>query len=58
MLALFDSGSKINTVHSAFAKELGALIGPTDVEVQKIDGTILDIFEMVVIAFSVTDKAN
>ena len=29
-----------------------------DVEVQKIDGTILDTFEMVVAFFLVTEKAN
>ena len=31
---------------------------PIDVEAQKIDGTMLDTYGMVVAAFSVTDKAN
>ena len=32
---LFDSGSKINAVYPTFAKELGLLIRPIDVEAQK-----------------------
>ena len=41
--ALFDSGSEVNAVHLAFAKELGLPIRPTDVEAQKIYGTTLEI---------------
>ena len=55
---LLDSGSEVNAVHPAFAKELGLSIGPTDVVVQKIDGTMLETYGMVVAAFSVEDKAN
>ena len=40
------------------AAELGLLVRPTDVVAQKIDGTTLDTYGMVVAAFSVTDKAN
>ena len=58
MSALLDSGSKINTIHPTFARELGVPIRTTDVGAQKIDGTMLDTFRMVVVAFSVTDKAN
>ena len=58
MLALFDLGSGVNTVHLAFAKELGFPIRPTDVGVQKNDSTMLETYEMVVAAFSVEDKAN
>ena len=55
---LFDSGSEVNAIYPTFAKELGLSIKSTDVGAQKIDGTTLDTFGMVVAAFSVTDKAN
>ena len=58
MSALLESGSKVNAVHPAFAKELGLSIRLTDIGAQKIDGTTLDTFEMIVIAFLVTDKVN
>ena len=57
-MILFDSGSKINTIYPTFAKELGLSIRPTDVRVQKIDSTMLYIYEMVVAAFSMINKAN
>ena len=56
--ALFDLGSKVNAIHLTFVKELGLPIRSTDVKAQKIDGTTLDTFGMVVTAFSVIDKAN
>ena len=58
MLALLDSDSKVNVIHPTFARELGLFIRSTDVEVQKIDGTTLDTFGMIVIAFSVTNQVN
>ena len=58
MLALLDSGSEVNAIHSIFVRELGLSIRLMHIGAQKIDGTILDIFGMVVIAFSVTDKVN
>ena len=58
MLALLNSGNKVNAIHPTFVKELGLLIKSTNIRVQKIDGITLDIFRMVVAAFSVTDKAN
>ena len=58
MLALFDLGSEVNAIHPALARKLGLAVRPTDIRAQKIDGTMLDTFEMVVTAFSVTDKAN
>ena len=56
--ALVDSGSEVNTIHLSFAKELGLPIRPTNIGVWKIDGTTLDTYGMVVVPFSVTDKAN
>ena len=58
VLALLDSGSKVNAIYLAFTKELGLPIRPTNIEVQKIDGTILEIYGIVVAAFLIKDKAN
>ena len=58
VLALLDSGSKVNTIHPIFAKKLGLSIKPIDIGVQKFDGITLNIFGIVVAAFLVTDKAN
>ena len=58
VLAFFDSSSEINAIHLIFTQKLRLPIRPTDVGAKKIDGIMLDIFEMVVAAFLVTDKAN
>ena len=55
---LINLGSEVNTIHPSFAKQLGLPIRPTDIKAQKIDGTTLDTYWMVVAAFSVVDKAN
>ena len=55
---MINLGSEVNAIHPSFAKQLGLPIRPTDVGVQKIDGTTLDNHGMVVAAFSVVDKAN
>ena len=56
--ALLDSSSEIKTIYPAFPKELGFSIRPTNVGVRKIDGTMLETYEMVVAAFLVENKAN
>ena len=56
--ALLDSGSEVNAVYPAFAKELGLPIRPTDVGAQKIDNTMLTTYGIVVAAFLIEDKAN
>ena len=56
--ALINSESEINAIHPFFAKQLGLPIRLTDVRAQKIDGTTLDTYEMMVAAFSMVDKAN
>ena len=58
MSLLLDLCSEVNVVHPAFAKEPGLPIRLTDVGAQKIDNNMLDPFGMVVVIFSVTDKAN
>lgn len=45
-------------MHPAFAKKLGLAIQETDVSAQKIDGTALETCKMVIVAFSMTDKAE
>lgn len=57
-MAFFDSSSKVNIIYLIFAKELDLSIGPIDIGAQKIDGIMLDIYRMVVVAFSMMDKAN
>ena len=54
----FDSGSKANTIHLAFAKELGLTIKSTDVKAQKIAGTMLETYGMIVATFLVKNKVN
>ena len=58
VLLFFDSNSKLNAIYLIFAKELNLPIRSSDFGTQNIDGTMLDIYGMVVAAFSVTDKAN
>ena len=58
VLALLYSGNEINAVYPIFAKKRGLTIRPTNIETQKIDSTILDIYGLVVVVFLVTNKAN
>ena len=58
MSALLGSSNEVNAIYLTFAQELGLPIRPTDVGAQKIDNTTLNIYEMVVAAFLVMDKAN
>ena len=55
---LIDSGSEINAIYLSFAKQLGLPIRPIDVKVQKIDGTTLDTYGIVVVAFLVVNTTN
>ncbi len=54
--ALLDSGSEVNAMSQAFAQQLGLKIHKTNVGAQKIDGTILETYRMVVSTFSVSNK--
>ena len=56
--ALLDLGSEVNAMHPAFAEGLGFVVRATNVGTQKIDGTTLQMYRMVVAAFSVTDQAD
>ena len=53
---LFDSNSEVNAIYPTFIKKLGLSIKLTDIEVQEIDSIILDTYQMIVIAFLVTNK--
>ena len=54
--ALLDSGSEVNAMNPAYAKKLGLRIRKTDVGAQKIDGSSLDTFGMVIADFQIQDK--
>ena len=58
MSALFNLDSEVNTINLAFAEKLGLVVQSTNIGAQKIDGTIFEIYRMVVAAFSVIDQAN
>ncbi len=54
--ALLDSRSEVNAIGQAFAQHLGFKINKTNIGAQKIDGTTLETYEMIVSTFSVLDK--
>ncbi len=54
--ALLDSGSKVTAMSQAFAQQLGLKICMTNIKAQKIDGTTLETYGIVVSTFSVLDK--
>ena len=56
--ALFDSGSEVNAMSPAYAERLGLKTWKTNVGAQKIDGSTLEIFEMVIADFQVKDKGG
>ena len=53
---LLDSSSKVNVMNPAFASQLGLKTQKTNVGAQKIDGTTLETYGMVVSTFSLLDK--
>ncbi len=54
--ALLDLGSKVNAISQAFAHQQGLKICKTNIVAQKIDGTTLETYKMVVSNFSMSDK--
>ena len=46
--ALINSGSEVNAMTSAYAKNLGLQTQKTNIRAQKIDGSSLDTFRMVI----------
>ena len=53
---LINSSSKVNAMTPAYAKQLGFQVQKTDVEAQKIDGSSIRTFEMVIAGFEVEDR--
>ena len=53
---LLDSESEVNTINQAFAHQLGLTIWKTNIGTQKIDGTTLETYGMVVSTFFVSKK--
>ena len=56
--ALLNSGSEVNAMSLAYAKRLGLKTRKTNVGAQKIDGSTLEIFGMVIADFQVEDKGG
>ena len=54
--ALIDSSSNINTITPAYIKKLGLRTRKIDAGAQKIDGSNLDMFEMVITGFQIVNK--
>ena len=54
--ALINSGSKVNVMKLAYASKLSFRVYQIDVRAQKIDGSILKTFDMVLASFQVEDK--
>ena len=55
---LLNSNSKVNAMSPAYAKKLGLKTQKTNVKAQKIDGSALEIFGMVIADFQVEDKGG
>ena len=54
--ALIDSGSEVNVMYPAYPTKLGLCIRKIDVGAQKIDGSHLDTFGIVIADCSVKNK--
>ena len=54
--ALLDSGSEVNAMTAAYVSKLGLQVRRTNVGAQKIDGSTLETFEIVLASFQVEDK--
>ena len=53
---LINSGSKVNTMTSAYVAKLGLKVCSTNIGAQKIDGSLLRTFGIVIAGFPVEDK--
>ena len=54
--ALVDLSSKVNAMTPTYTAKLGFKVRKTDIEAQKIDGSTIETFEMVLANFQVEDK--
>ena len=53
---LINSGSEVNAITPAYAKQLGFWTRKTDIGAQKIDGSLLATYGIVIAAFHIIDK--
>ena len=58
VLALLDSKSELNAMTPAYTVHLGLKVRMTNVGVQKIDGSLLAIYGIVIVAVQVVDKLS
>lgn len=56
--ALVKSDSKLNAIKPGFARKLGLRIYKTNVSTQKINGSKLETYEIVIALFEVDDKVK
>ena len=56
VLALLNSGNEVNAMTLAYMAHLGLKVRVTNIGAQKIDGLLLDIYNMVIAAFQVVNK--
>ena len=56
MLALINLESEVNAMTSLYASKLGLKVCPTNIGAQKVDGSTLKIFGMVLASFQAEDK--
>lgn len=56
MLILIDSRREVNVMTPTYVSKLGLKVRPTNVKVQKFDGSTLKIFGMVLVSFQVENK--
>ena len=54
--ALIDSGGEVNAMSPAYTSKLGLKVHHTNIGAQKIDGSTLETFGMVLASFQVEDK--
>ena len=55
---MLDSSSEVNAMSPAYAENLGLKTRKTSVRAQKIDGSALETFEMVIADFQMEDKGG
>ena len=55
---MLDSGNEVNVISCGYAKKLGFKTWKTNVGAQKIDGSALETFGMVIADFQVKDKGG
>ena len=58
ILAFFDLSNEVNVMNLVIAEKLGLAIWSTNIGAQKINGTIFEIYGIVIVVFSVTDQVN